>query len=143
LREPFFGNDGPRRIKRIALRSNARDSWVSEYHGHGTATYIADGFAKDSVLDSGEPGTRHRYCHVFLNGLYWGLYNPTERPQAHWAETTFGGEDEDYDVINLCCGNRLERGDLTEWQRLLSAARTGFASADAYQAIQGNHPRRR
>jgi hypothetical protein len=140
LREPFFGIDGPRRIKRIALRSNARDSWISEYHGHGTATYIADGFAKDSVLDSGEPGTRHRYCHVFLNGLYWGVYNPTERPQAHWAETTFGGEDEDYDVVNLCCGNRLERGDLTEWQRLLAASRTGFATSDAYQAIQGNHP---
>ena len=140
LTERFFGPDGPTRIKRIALRSNTRDSWLYEHYGYGTATYIADGFAKDAQLASGEPATRHRYCHVFLNGMYWGVYNPTERPESHWAETTFGGEDEDYDVINLCCGNRIDNGDFTEWHQLLSAARSGFASDASYQAIQGNNP---
>lgn len=140
LREPFFGEDGPARIKRIALRSNTRDGWVAEYFGFGTATYIADGFAKEAARESGEPGTRHRYCHLFLNGLYWGVYNPTERPEAHWAETTFGGEDEDYDVLDLCCGNQLESGDFTEWRELLNAAASGFRSDVAYQAILGNDP---
>jgi hypothetical protein len=140
LTERFFGRDGPNRIKRIALRSNTREGWLYEDNGFGTATYIVDGFAKDSLRDSGEPGTRHRYCHVFLNGMYWGLYNPTERPESHWAETTFGGEDEDYDVINLCCPNRIDSGDFTEWQQLLQTARAGLASDTAYQAIQGNQP---
>jgi len=140
LTEPFFGEDGPSRIKRIALRSNTRDGWLYETHGFGTATYIGDGFAKEANLASGEPATRHRYCHVFLNGMYWGLYNPTERPESHWAETTFGGEDEDYDVINLCCPNRIDSGDFTEWQQLLSTARAGLASDASYQAIQGNNP---
>ena len=139
LTEPFFGTDGPNRIKRIALRSNTRDGWLYETHGFGTATYIGDGFAKDAQLASGEPATRHRYCHVFLNGMYWGVYNPTERPESHWAETTFGGEDEDYDVINLCCPNRIDNGDFAEWQQLLSTARAGLASDAAYQAIQGNN----
>ncbi len=138
LTEPFFGSNGPGRIKRIALRSNTRDGWSAEYFGFGSATYIADGFAKDSLLAGGDPSTRHRYCHVFLNGLYWGLYNPTERPESHWAETTFGGEDEDYDVLDLCCGNQLESGDFTEWQQLLAAAQAGFATDAAYQAVQGN-----
>jgi hypothetical protein len=140
LTEKFFGPDGPNRIKRIALRSNTRDSWLYESSGFGTATYLADGFAKESLLASGEPSTRHRYCHVFLNGLYWGVYDATERPESHWAETTFGGEDEDYDVLDLCCGNQLESGDFTEWQQLLAAAQAGFASDAAYQAIQGNTP---
>jgi hypothetical protein len=141
LTEPFFGPDGPDRIKRIALRSNTRDSWLSEFYGDGTATYIADGFAKEAHRDSGEPATRHRYCHMFLNGMYWGLYDATERPESHWAETTFGGEDEDYDVINLCCeGNRLDAGDFVEWNQLLGAARAGLGSTASYQAVQGNNP---
>ncbi len=141
LAEPFFGRDGPDRIKRIALRSNTRDSWLNEFYGDGTATYIADGFAKEAHLESGEPATRHRYCHVFLNGMYWGLYDATERPESHWAETTFGGEDEDYDVVNLCCqGNRLDSGDFVEWQQLLAAARAGLGSTASYQAVQGNNP---
>jgi hypothetical protein len=140
LTEPFFGTNGPNRIKRIALRTNTRESWLYEENGFGTGTYIVDGFAKESLLDSGEPGTRHRYCHVFLNGLYWGIYDATERPESHWAETTFGGEDEDYDVINLCCPNRIDAGDFTEWQQLLSMARAGLSTEAAYQAIQGNNP---
>lgn len=140
LTQPFFGDEGPKRIKRIALRSNTRDSWTAEYNGFGTATYIEDGFAKEALMDSGEPATRHRYCQVFINGMYWGLYNPTERPEAHWAETTFGGEDEDYDVIDLCCGNQLESGDMTEWQQLLAKSQAGFAADSAFQAIQGNNP---
>ncbi len=140
LFEKFFGPDGPNRIKRIALRSNTRESWLREDAGFGTATYIVDGFAKESQLASGEPATRHRYSHVFLNGLYWGVYDATERPESHWAETTFGGEDEDYDVINLCCPNRIDAGDFTEWNQLLAAARAGLASDAAYQAIQGNFP---
>jgi hypothetical protein len=68
------------------------------------------------------------------------VYDATERPESHWAETTFGGEDEDYDVINLCCPNRIDAGDFTEWQQLLAASRAGFASDSAYQAVQGNHP---
>jgi hypothetical protein len=139
LTEPFFGRDGPNRIKRIALRTNTRDSWLYEYYGYGTATYIADGFAQAAHLDSGEPATRHRYCHVFLNGIYWGLYDATQRPESHWAETTFGGEDEDYDVVNLCCGNRLDSGDFVEWEQLLNASRAGLSSASAYQAVQGNN----
>ncbi|MBL9126223.1 MAG: lamin tail domain-containing protein, partial [Verrucomicrobiales bacterium] len=140
LREPFFGPDGPERIKRIALRSNTRDGWLAEFNGFGTATYILDGFAKDAARDSDEPATRHRYAHLFLNGLYWGVYNPTERPQAHWAETTFGGEDEDYDVIDLCCGNQLESGTFEAWHALLAAAGSGFADDAAYQRVQGNDP---
>lgn len=137
LRQPFFGRDGPERLKRIALRSNTRDGWVAEYFGAGTATYLADGFAKETARELGEPATRHRYVHLFLNGLYWGLYNPTERPEEHWAETTWGGEDEDYDVLDLCCGNQLESGDFTAWNQLLGLARAGFENPADFWAVQG------
>ena len=138
LHHEFFGPDGPTRFKRIALRSNTRDSWLAS--AYGEATYLADGFAKEAQLDSGHPATRHRYAHVFINGLYWGLYNPTERPQEHWAETVLGGENEEYDIVNLCCGNRLDSGDFIEWNDLMSRSSTGFSTTTAYQQAQGNNP---
>ncbi len=56
LRKDFFGSDGSTRFKRIALRSNTRDSWLAPLYGE--ATYLVDGFAKESQLDSGHPATR-------------------------------------------------------------------------------------
>ena len=138
LRHEFFGSDGPTRMKRIALRSNTRDSWLAS--AYGEATYLADGFAKEAQRDSGHPATRHRYVHVFINGMYWGLYNPTERPQEHWAETVLGGENEEYDIVNLCCGNRLDNGDFVEWIELMSQSSAGFSTTAAYQQAQGNNP---
>ena len=138
LQHEFFGPDGPGRFKRIALRSNTRDGWLAPHYGE--ATYLVDGFAKEAQLDSGHPATRHRYAHVFINGMYWGLYNPTERPEDHWAETVLGGENEEYDIINLCCGNRLDAGDLTEWNDLMTQSSAGFATTAAYQQVQGNNP---
>ena len=138
LRQEFFGSDGPTRFKRIALRSNTRDSWLAP--AYGEATYLVDGFAKEAQLDSGHPATRHRYAHVFINGLYWGLYDPTERPQEHWAETVLGGENEEYDIVNLCCGNRLDSGDFVEWNDLMAQSSAGFSTTAAYQSVQGNNP---
>jgi len=140
LNYPFFGADGPSRVKSVALRSNTRDSWLAEYYGANTALYIANSWAHRAQAESGQPATRARYMHLFINGLYWGLYNPTERPEEHWAETVLGGEDEDYDVLNLCCGNRLDAGDYTEWQQLLAKASAGFSTTAAYQEVQGNNP---
>lgn len=44
---------------------------------------------------------RGRYVHVFLNGLYWGLYYLHERPDDDWGAATFGGYSEEYDWVKL------------------------------------------
>jgi hypothetical protein len=41
-----------------------------------------------------------RFVHLFLNGIYWGIYDFTERPDAKFAADYLGGKPEDYDVIN-------------------------------------------
>ena len=39
-------------------------------------------------------GPRGTFVHLYLNGLYWGLYNPVERPESSfWADTFGGGKD--------------------------------------------------
>ncbi len=33
--------------------------------------------------------------HIYINGVYWGVYNVVERPDASFAETYIEGADRD------------------------------------------------
>lgn len=135
---PILGSEGPNRFNTIALRGNIRDAWVAEHQGFGSASYIGDEWAKRTQFDMGQPAVRGTYAHVYLNGIYWGLYNPTERPDDAFAETYFGGNKDEYDVVKFCCPDRSTAGSITTWDRLLQSARSGLASNSSYQRIQGN-----
>ena len=41
------------------------------------------------------------YVHLYLNGLYWGLYNPVEKTDDGFAEIHYGGDKTEYDVITV------------------------------------------
>ena len=77
------------------------------------------------------------FVHLYLNGLYWGLYNPVERPDAQFAEEYFGGSDEDYDALNRrTTTNEAVDGDLNRYNEMLSLADRGLASPQAYAEMQ-------
>ena len=61
----------------------------------------------------GQPSSHGRYVHLYVNGLYWGLYNPTERPDDSFNRDHNGGEEEDWDVVKDF--NELFRGTRTAW----------------------------
>ncbi len=140
LRYPFFGPDAAPQFNSIALRANSRDTWVAEYSGFGTALYLADQWAKQTQADMGQPAPHGRFVHLYLNGLYWGIYNPTERPDAAFASSYLGGERADFDVIKFCCPHLVEDGDMAAWNELLTACRAGVRDDASYQRLQGNRP---
>ena len=55
------------------------------------------------------------FVHLYLNGLYWGLYNATERPSAPFAAAHFGGEKEEWDALN---SSEPVDGNKTAWSAL-------------------------
>jgi hypothetical protein len=61
---------------------------------------VRDAWMKDSMRAMGGLASHNRYVHLFINGLYWGIYDPSERPDGSFGEAYLGGEKEDYDVIN-------------------------------------------
>jgi hypothetical protein len=86
----------------------------------------------------GRPATRGRFYHLYLNGLYWGLYQTDERAEAAYGETYFGGNQWDYDVVKT-------RGELTDgtydsWRRLWQKWSAGFSSNEAYFNVLGRNP---
>lgn len=63
------------------------------------ASYIRDQWMRDAMRDLGHPTAHGRYVHLWLNGLYWGLYNLAELPGPGFAASHFGAKKKDYDVL--------------------------------------------
>jgi hypothetical protein len=141
LEYPLFPDATVDEFNQISLRANARDSWLAA-HGQSIAanSYIRDQWAKEAQAAMGVPALAGRFVHLFVNGMYWGVYNPTESPDAAFAATHFGGDKEDYDVVKFCCPTDVEDGDIAAWRTLYDLATAGLADNATYQFIQGNNP---
>ncbi|MEE2623031.1 MAG: lamin tail domain-containing protein [Verrucomicrobiota bacterium] len=97
LAYPLFGDEGVDRFDDIDLRTAQNYSY--HYSGSTHHTLVRDVFSRDCQRDLGQPYTRSRYYHLYLNGLYWGLYQTQEHAESSYAARYFGGKDEDYDVL--------------------------------------------
>lgn len=97
----FEEKDATESIDHLVLRAGYNITWV---HNNPTqrnnAQYIIDSFAKKSQLAMGHLSPHNRFVHLYLNGLYWGLYDLSEKINDNFLEAYLGGKEEDYDVIN-------------------------------------------
>jgi len=142
LRYPLFGGEGADEFDKIDLRTSQNNSWA--YQGSSQNTLIRDVFSRDVQRDMGQPYTRSRYYHPYLNGHYWGLYQTQERADADFAESYMGGDKEEYDVIkNDSSASRALHatdGNMDAYRRLYDAAVAGFSTDGAYLAVQALKP---
>jgi len=124
------------RFDSIVLRAQHGRSWAGQQYPE-QAQYIRDAFARDTSRDMGKIDGHGAFVHLYLNGLYWGLYNPVERPDAQFAEEYFGGSDEDYDALNRRTStNEAVDGDLNRYNEMLALADLGLASPQAYAEMR-------
>ena len=142
LRYPLFGDEGADRFDKMDLRTTMNYSWIIDFSSH-LCTMNRDVFNRDTQRDMGQPYTRSRYYHLYLNGVYWGLFQTQERSEARYAETYFGGSKEDYDVVKVDSGPGESYtvmptdGNLDAWRRLWDEANAGFSSDASYYRVQG------
>ncbi len=136
---PLFGGEGARSFDKIDLRTSQNNSWA--FQGSNQNTLIRDVFSRDVQRDMGQPYTRSRYLHLYLNGHYWGIYQTQERADGDFAAAYLGGKAADYDVIkNDSSGSRAlhaTNGTLDAYRRLYDAAVAGFATDAAYHRVLG------
>jgi len=72
LNYALFGEDGVDSFKRMDLRTGQNFSWASQTPEY--ATWLYDIFTRDSHRDMNQPYTAGEYYHLYINGMYWGLY---------------------------------------------------------------------
>jgi hypothetical protein len=118
----------------VILRGGHNNTWIHRHWFQAfRSQYIRDQWVRDAQLDMGSPSCHGTYFHLYINGLYWGVYNVTERPSASFLASYFGGEKEDYDAQNV---NQAIDGDLVAWNTMMAMANAGLASNADYEAIQ-------
>ena len=135
LHYPLYPGNPVTRFDSIALRGNTRDNFGNDANG----TYIRDQWTKSHQAALGVPASSARFVHLYINGLYWGLYNPTERPDGDYCEEHLGGDADEWDSITLCCPNRVKSGTNEKWQQLMTLATQGFETDAKYQFVLGHH----
>jgi hypothetical protein len=135
LRYPLFGDDAVDEFDQLILRANFNDGYPFGQH---KTQFIRDEYARRLQLALGQPAAHGRFVHLYINGTYWGMYNPVERPDASFDSRYLGGEKEDWDVYKTAA----PMGDSTmdSWNGLMSAANSSVRTNDGYQRLQGNNP---
>jgi hypothetical protein len=135
LRYPLFGDEAADEFDTLILRANFNDGYP---FGQAKSQFLRDEYSRRLQLALGQPAAHGRYVHLYVNGLYWGLYNPVERPDASFAAEYFGGDKEDWDAYNS--GSPTGGSTTSSWNGLLTTVRQGLATNQAYQRLQGNNP---
>ena len=110
-------------LNHLVLRAGFNNSW--NHHGSGerlNSQYVLDSFAKRTQRAMGHHSAHDRFAHLFINGLYWGVYNISERLSNDFMETYFGGNADDYDIMNH---NGLDEGKKTSFDKMVSLAQAG------------------
>ena len=151
LSHDFFGNGATKEFETITLRMMSNDSWnLSQTVSDGL--FIRDEFGRRVQRAMGQTASHGNWMHLYINGVYWGVYHPVERPDASFAESYYGVDKDEWDGINS--GNATNSSDdpdrasraIAAWNTLVNLAddvRTESGTSAkhaAYMKVQGLNP---
>jgi len=139
LRYPLYGEDQPSKFDQLVLRCHFGNAW--QHWGEGNrekAQYTRDVWVRRMQRRIGRTSVNAIYAHLFLNGMYWGIYNIAERVDDQFGKDHLGGKKSEIDVVKIeeDGGNHIEaaEGTLDVWEKMTSAvAKAG--SAEGYAKL--------
>ncbi|MHC4439792.1 MAG: lamin tail domain-containing protein, partial [Planctomycetota bacterium] len=107
----LFADSPADRHNTFVLDAVLNHSWLHPSSGQtNTALYIQDQYVADLHNAMGGHSPHGSYAHIYINGLYWGMYYIHERPDHAWAAEMFGGDEDEYDAIKHNSGNVINNG---------------------------------
>ena len=127
LHYPIFGENEVNKFNSLIIRTMFNESWVCQGNERNKAQLTRDLWARLMQKEMGYPSSNGIFVHLFLNGLYWGVYTISERINDDFCKSHFGGKKEDYDIIKVSesnSGQLLEAsdGNLAKWEEMVSLA---------------------
>jgi hypothetical protein len=154
LSHDWFGG-GVKEFDGIILRSSWADSWATRYDPFSGgsypwaddfplryrpeyACYLRDAWMRESMLNLGYVASRNQHVHLYINGLYWGIYNPIERLDTSFFANHLGGLEKDWDIVKDRAGDgtaELQDGTAADWTNLIAQVNLGINSESAFQAV--------
>lgn len=88
---PLFGSSAVNSFDSLVLRGGNNRCWARFWNPDAT-TYAEDEWYRDSQIAMEGFGPHGNFVHLYINGLYWGLYNLCERPDESFEALYLGGK---------------------------------------------------
>jgi len=106
--DDFSGN-------KIVLRGGNNDCWARNWL-NGSTTYTRDEWYRASQHAVRGYASHGTFVHLYINGIYWGLYNPVERPDEGFTSEYLGGSTADWLSVNH---DGIREGDPARYNYLI------------------------
>ena len=134
---PYNRATSPGRFDKIILRAGHNKSWGADWDRENSV-YTRDQYGRDLQLLMSGWGSRGTFVHLYINGKYWGIYNPCERMDDNAMSIYFGGEDDDYYFGKGKGGDQAGNDDRYDylcsanWNNKALSALAEYLDIDAY-----------
>ena len=129
-----FGKSSVQEFDYLQLRGGFNFGWTHRhYYQSKYAQYNRDQFANDLFLAMGNTGVHGRWVHLYINGLYWGIYHIHERPDADYMEAYFGEKESSYDAIN---SSAATNGSMTNYNVMANLTSKIINSPQDYKTLE-------
>jgi hypothetical protein len=137
LKYALFGPQHRTKQDSFVLRAGYGNSiYHWQHHERIRWQFIRDTWTKETHREMGHVAGAGLYVHLYLNGMYWGIYNPTERIDKKFAEYYLGGDENDYDVLKDY--EEIADGRPDNWNTLLHLA-SDLEDDQKYFALLGKN----
>src|SRR5262249_28063950 len=118
LFQNFFmnGDSATNTFDHIVLRAGNNRSWARDWNPDAT-TYTEDAWYRESQIARSGTGSHGTFVQVYINGVYWGLYNPVEKPDEPFDAAYFGGDKNNWFAIDH---DGPDDGDPARWNTFMN-----------------------
>ncbi len=136
LQFPFFGKNATQTFNDLTLRAGYNNTIIhSNVYQRRNAQYIRDPLIKDTHMAMGYPGAHSKYVHLYLNGMYWGLYTASERFDNDFCQSYLKDDKQKFDIIN---DNKMAINGSTEpWNTFVKLSNNEVEKPINYNLLQG------
>lgn len=134
----FFPDSPAGSFDSLVLRADYNNHWThSDPSQRARGGLVRDALIKDVMGAMGDFTSHSRYVHLYINGLYWGVYNPCEDVDNNLPAPYFGGTGDDYDCVRQG-DSPTYYGDPSHvaYNKMLSFNNAGLSNATTYAQIQ-------
>lgn len=130
LDQEVFEEGGAGQYQVLVLKGGYNRTWAeSSEFGRLRATYAREAFGNKLYDQMGYVAPEVRPVQLLLDGLYWGLFQVEERPTDAFMADHYGGDREDWDVLNA---GTLVDGEIVAWEELLEKMEGDLSGDLAY-----------
>ena len=134
----LFPDSAVQKYDTLVVSAGFNMSWNNRYEAGGArAQFVRDQSCSDLQLAMDRAASHGRFVHLYLNGLYWGVYNLRERPDDNFAATYLGGDKLQYDVVRNTQGFfDVVAGDTNAWNAMMALVNTGLSGNGQYEQLR-------